>query len=98
MGKTDLVHFLTVHLRYGQFSKILQHINVLAPPMSCDAVQPAREQDTRDKIQQEELSKRNHMLNRIRMRLVDKGIRGGEHVIAEVEDEFATGLPQLLPE
>jgi hypothetical protein len=33
------------------------------------------------------------MLNRIRMRLVDKGIRGGEHVIAEVEDEFATGLP-----
>jgi hypothetical protein len=27
------------------------------------------------------------------MRLVDKGIRGGEHVIAEVEDEFATGLP-----
>jgi hypothetical protein len=53
----------------------------------------AREQDIRDKIQQEELSNRHRMLNRIRMRLVDKGIRGGEQVIAEVEDEFATGVP-----
>jgi hypothetical protein len=27
------------------------------------------------------------------MRLVDKGIRGGEQVITEVEDEFPTGVP-----
>ena len=46
----------------------------------------------RDKIQQEELSKRHRMLNRIRMRLVDKGIKGGEQIIAEVEDEQTSEL------
>ncbi len=46
-----------------------------------------------DKIHQEELSKCHRMLNHIRMRLVDKGIREGDHIITEVEDEFATGVP-----
>jgi hypothetical protein len=47
--------------------------NVLKAGGCLDArAHTAREQDTRDKIQQEELSKRHRMLNRIRMRLVDK--------------------------
>jgi hypothetical protein len=67
--------------------------NVLKVGGCLDArTHTAREQDMRDKIQQEELSKRHRMLNHIRMRLVDKGIKGGEQIIAEVEDEQTSEL------